>query len=687
MRREGSNILVSLDEWTAAGLSYNIYENDKKRGYLRTANCGGNGRTVEIVWDSIAKDERRRAIIGRFGDPAELCRASELERHVRDDAEARDFYMNYVLPDGDKLGLRDCATATRYYNNAIILAAAGRMFASIASCRRARGGAAAKGKIWDTVSAAVHADNVHLKYAHDLPVNPRRLAAKWAEFAQKGYGSLVHRAFGNRSARIVDDRLERLILSIYCMTTKPYSDWVQEDYMLFIDGKLDVVDVQTGEVFARADFYDEKKKKYKKISKSTCWRYINSPKNRAIVDSVRNGDVFHTAMAPHYHRVRPRYSFSLISMDDVDLPQLLHKGTRDSKGRACEHVKAYYAYDVASGALIGAAYSLNKNAELFIGCVREMFRFIDGGSFGVPLEVQVEHHIAGDFSATLLEAGRLFPFVQWCAPGNSQEKYAETFNRVKKYGAAKRLLENTGRHYARLEANRTGGERIWDEDAQGYVIKQVRRSCEEIVATDREVIEMYNNALHDNQDKYPGMSRLDVLRANVNPEVKPIDRAILARYAGRETKTSIDRNMYCSVQYQKYILSSPEVLQKLAANNYNVSAYWMPGDEIDRVYLYQNDRFIDAATKIRKFQSATSERTEDDRIAETEQARYIAQFERMVKEGRSALAKAELLKHSGKYETVAPEVVAAAPERESEPEIEYAYGDEEYNRAAAMEGF
>ncbi len=37
-------------------------------------------------------------------------------------------------------------------------------------------------------------------------------------------------------------------------------------------------------------------------------------------------------------------------------------------------VKAYYAYDVVSGAVVGYAYNRLKTAELFLDCMRNMFR-------------------------------------------------------------------------------------------------------------------------------------------------------------------------------------------------------------------------------------------------------------------------------------------------------------------------
>ena len=126
-------------------------------------------------------------------------------------------------------------------------------------------------------------------------------------------------------------------------------------------------------------------------------------------------------------------------------------------------VKAYYAYDVASGCVVGYAYNRLKTADLFIDCVRNMFRLIDHQGWNCPAEVEVEHHLVNNFADGLIRAGVVFPFVRWCNPGNSQEKRAEHFNRVKKYGVEKRSQVGIGRWYARLEANRPKEEKVYDE--------------------------------------------------------------------------------------------------------------------------------------------------------------------------------------------------------------------------------
>jgi hypothetical protein len=681
MRREGSHILITLDEWQAAGLSFDMYRNDRQRGYLQTANRGCNGRVVEIIWQSIVKECRKAAIRGKLGDPEKKCMVSTLEQYVRENAELKSFFTDYELPDGQTLGGKDYNKALEYYNNAIVLEAAGAMLQSLKSNRKSKGNNI--GVVWPVVANAVNelrtvTDEFNRqKYSHTLPAHERRLRERYAQYRAEGPACLVHKSYGNNFARVVDERLGRLILSIYCMTNKPYAKWVHEDYMSFIAGRLDIVDMRTGELLNRED-YRNKKGEYISICEATCWNYINNPKNRAIVDAIRNSEDYHATDAPHYHRHAAKYAFSKITMDDVNLPQLMYK---DKNGH--NHVMAYYAYDVCSGALIGAAHSVKKDGELFKECLRNMYRFMAAHGYGVPIEIELEHHIAGDYKDTFLSSGVLFERAYWCAPGNSQEKYAESLNRQKKYMYAKRMQENTGRHYAKLEANRTGGVRVWDEEAQEYVIKQHEYSYEEIVAFDLEVIVAYNNGLHPNQKKYKGMTRLQVLHTCMHPNLAPVNNAAIARWLGECTTTTIRRNMYFQVNYEKYMLPSPELLARLAPNNYTVQAYYLPpvnaGDAIERVFIYQRDKFLAECRPIETFTTAQAEWTDADAAAMTGQAKYINQFNRIQKEGKENIIPVKEIKNIEQYEAVE---AVEAESREPVPVLVDEYSEDYWNARA-----
>lgn len=598
------------------------YEKLSSRKQINVVRRGCRNTPALVEFDSIPR-RFRELIINKYGNPNEVSAVSHFEKHIKADERALEYFSNYQLENGDTLPLEK---QLEYYNNAIILNTIHEILNNRKALRRALGGQTTG--LWASVANTVLKLNTST-YPHTLPQNIRRMQEKYKTYVQEGYQSLIHKSFGNSFARVVNAKLERLILSIYCMSNKPYSKWVHEDYLQFIAGVLDIVDMETGELFDRQDYFDTKKGNYIMISESTCRNIINNPKNRAIVDAVRMGRHRYSGnIRPHFNRHSAKYSLSKISLDDRDLPRKLHDGNR---------VKAYYAYDVASGILLGASYSLSKNTDLFINCVRDMFRNINKGGWGMPAEVEVEHHIVGQFKDDLMKAGVVFPFVRFCAPGNSQEKHAEHFNRQKKYGYEKRYQDGIGRFYLKSEANQTGGERIYDEKSNKYIIRERTYSFEELVADDKTTIEAYNNGLHRDQKTYPGKTRMQVFLENINPNLAEINPAVLARYIGESRNTSIVRNMYCTVNYRKYMLPTPDILEKLLPNNYEVVAYFLP--DTDEIYIYQNDKYLCECKVMQTFTTSQAETTDADVEARKIQAKYINQFDMLVKQGKSELAK------------------------------------------------
>lgn len=598
-------------------LSKRSFENYKADGKIKQLQLGGNGRKSLIEYASLPEKYKQK-VVSLIGDPRKVQKYSHFRGFLIQDREAITFFANYKLYDGRLLPTE---TAKEYCTNAMFLNAIAQSYNKTVAFRRASGGS--KQGVWITLTRIV--GELKDEFKHTLPGNELRLKDKYNKYQADGYTSLIHRNFGNNNSRKVNESIERLILSIYTMNNKPYANMVQAMYLEFLAGKIDIIDVSTGEIFNRFDFYNDKDQPIT-ISEATVWNYINDPKNRAIVDSVRNdAHSFNNMHRPHFHRHAAQFSISQISMDDRDLPRKALDGKRP---------KVYYAFDVASEACIGTAYSKSKDRTLFIDCLRDMFRFLNRNGLGFPLEVEVEHHLVSSFKDDLMKAGVVFPFVRFCNPGNSQEKHAEHFIRTKKLGAEKRAHEGIGRYSARLEANRPKINKVWNDE--GMEIKEKRYDFNELVADDLKDIESYNNALHPKQKQYPGMSRLDVLKMNANKDAVSYNPAMVARYVGDVTETSIMRNQYLHVRNQKYQLSTSDVLGLLKPNNYTVKAYYLPNIDgtIPEIYIYQDNEFIDKCLPISTFNTATAEQTKKDHDIYTEQAKYVSHFDKNIKEGR-----------------------------------------------------
>lgn len=553
----------------------------------------------------------------KYGDMKEDVIKNWLGSHYHIDAKAREFYTRFRFDNGDALPPEHIQ---EYTVNASVIEAVIRAMEDATFMRKAMKAGPVN---WGELAGAI--SYYQAEFGHTLPVSSNRFKKRVNDFKANGYESLISRKFMNQNRRKVTYDIERLLLSIDAQPEQPFNTTVWEQYNLFVQGELELYDPETGEVLNPSDFTDKDGNPLV-LSPATVANYLNNPKNKALRAKLHMSQWdFNNAYRPYHLRSIGEFSLSKVSLDDRDLPRPMKDGNR---------VKAYYAYDVVSGAVVGYAYNRYKTGELFLDCMRNMFQTLDRNGMYIPAELEVEHHLVSDFADGLMQAGTVFPLIRWCNPGNSREKRAEHKNREKKYGVEKRTQVGIGRWWAKLEANRPKEEKVYDEKNNTYKVKTY--SYEELVADDIRAIETFNAQPHPNQKRYPGMSRWDVLCAHQNPNLAPWDKAVLYRFIGQHTETTIRQNTYCTVMYNQYGLPSPEIIEKLEPRNYKVDAYYLPDADgtINEVYIYQNGRYIATCKLVARYNENTAEQTEADKEAYTEQSKYVAQFDKMIKDGK-----------------------------------------------------
>ena len=586
----------------------------KEINVVRPGKGLGSYALVEIATMPLRFQERIKL---KYGDMKEDIIRNWLGSHYHIDAKAREFYTRFRFDNGDALPPEHIQ---EYTVNASVIEAVMRAMEDATFMRKAMKAGPVN---WGELAGAI--SYYQAEFGHTLPVSSNRFKKRVNDFKANGYESLISRKFMNQNRRKVTYDIERLLLSIDAQPEQPFNTTVWEQYNMFVQGDLELYDPETGEVLNPADFTDKDGNPLV-LSPATVANYLNNPKNKALRAKLHMSQWdFNNAYRPYHLRSIGEFSLSKVSLDDRDLPRPMKDGNR---------VKAYYAYDVVSGAVVGYAYNRYKTTELFLDCMRNMFQTLDRNGMYIPAELEVEHHLVSDFADGLMQAGTVFPLIRWCNPGNSREKRAEHKNREKKYGVEKRTQVGIGRWYAKLEANRPKEEKVYDEKNNTYKVKTY--SYEELVADDIRAIETFNAQPHPNQKRYPGMSRWDVLCAHQNPNLAPWDKAVLYRFIGQHTETTIRQNTYCTVMYNQYGLPSPEIIEKLEPRNYKVDAYYLPDADgtINEVYIYQNGRYIATCKPVARYNENTAEQTEYDKAAYTEQSKYVAQFDKMMKDGK-----------------------------------------------------
>lgn len=614
MEYYNGKLCISMRELVDGGImTIPNYKQLAARKKIDIARRGDRGGCALVVVDSFPP-RYKEDIYTRFPDSDSVRLAGWVRSNYEIDQAAVVFFH-----DREKTGL-DLKTEKirEYITNASVLNTCIRLYDNARTYQRIAGDK----YDWGKMAAAV--DSLRAQFGHTLPGSMLRFRKKVAEYRRDGYGCLISGKFGNQSARKVDYRTERLILGIAVLPNKPFNTNVAEMYNQFVCGELDVYDPETGELFNPDDFTD-KNGEPRVLSETTINNYLNKPKNRVLIEhKLSSWTTFMHEQMPHVHRHAPEFSFSKISFDDRDLPRKL----KDTKARP----KAYYAYDVASQCVVGFAYNRNKNVDLVVDMFRSMFRLIDRKGWGCPAQVEVENHLMSQWKDSFLKAGVMFPFVRFCAPQNSQEKYAEQMNGAKKKAVEHRNHLGIGRFYAKDRHYRTESRKVFDEQNDTYEDKQYY-SWDELVADDMRDVMEFNNSLHPNQKKYPGMTRWQVLEANMNPNLEPINKAVLARFIGDHVETSVRRNSYCQVGYTDWWLSGTGVLERLAPNNWKVDAYYLTDDDgnITDVYIYQNGMLVDKLQNVGTFNTADCEQTDADRTVFVEQQKKISGFNAYIK--------------------------------------------------------
>lgn len=612
-----NKLCISFRELVDGGImTVPNYKYMASSGRIKVARRGGGakGNGALIVIDSLPTSYKEKVEEKYPGGNAVLLRGWIISNYELDQAAVA-FFMDWAARQSSDKASDELAR--KYAINASVLNTCIKLY------NRSRDYRKLMGEKYDWSMMATTIETLREEFGHDLPASTLRFRKKVNEYKQYGYECLISGKFGNQCARKVDYKTERLVLSITVLPNQPYGSDVHEMYISFVCGELEVWDLETGEIFNHNDFTD-KNGDPKELSESTIRNILNKPANQVLIEKKRRGwsEFYHEQM-PHMHRHSGEFSLSQITMDDVDLPRRMKGG---------EYVHAYYAYDVVSQCRVGLAYGRDKDEALVVACFRDMFRLIERNGWGMPAGIEVEQHLMSKYKEGFLKAGEVFKFVRFCAPLNSQDKYAEPLNGAFKTTIAHKNHEGVGRWYGK-GARRVDQKKISDSGNHTYEDRKYY-TFEELVADDRRDCAEWNNTLHPNLKKYPGMTRWDVLVARINPTLRPLDKLTLSRYIGERVETSVRRNSTVRVAYADWWLSGPEVLEKLEPNNRKVTAFYLPDEEgkPTDVFLYQNDRYIDKVRPVVTYSRVMAEQTEEDKAAYTEQAKIMSHFDKWVRD-------------------------------------------------------
>lgn len=622
-------LTLTVNDWCEAGLTRCMFEHDSKQKLLSIFRRGINGNTLIDV-RSIKRPERLRAIEAAFGKIDQEAPKSIFTMEI--DTAARNYYLSYQL-NGAKIAP---AKIEEYVNRASILNGIKKGLQRQTEARAKQGKRVPMGEFY-RIALAWYSEQAE-KYPCTTINNVRSLERVFKAYLNNGYESIINKGLGNDFARLVSDRLEKLLLALWRTNDKPFVNRVHELYNEFLSGSRELYDESTGELFNPQDFC--RNGKAIEISVATVWRYLKDVVNNTAIYADRNGNFdYVNRRRPKHHRKLGQYSLSKISMDDVCLSRKSVRGD----------IYRYIAVDVVSGYWFRPAYIVGKpNADTVLEAFRNMFCELLELGLPMPGELEVEYHLMEHIDWL----NKAFPFVRFCE--SPTEKRAEHNIKSLKYGVSKDNGHTRGRWYARHEAFRAVRNKV-----KGDFIEP-QYQPQSIIADDLSDIEEHNNTLHPLQKTYPGLTRKQVLLKQFNPKLQPIEKWYLYRFIGNQTDTSIYNNDFCPVQHTHFELADYSSLKKLAPNTSAVTAYWLPNEKggIDNVYLYQGETYIGEAINNEQFDynECAIERTEKDKANIEYQSRRVARFDKFIKEERAAIPHVGNYRQNDREKVLAKEV-------------------------------
>ena len=642
-------------ECLAPVVSYANYKKLLIRGHINVVRQGkGKGNTALIDYNSLPVALRDK-VDRRLGtDAVHVATIKKwFSEHYRRDRGAMEYYPKRLRELNLSLSLERIAQLTDEYTaNASVLMAVKSLQADIRLLKRVMGGS--KVVRWEQLASAI--SYYKQEVGHTLPQSAPRFRKALREFDEHGYESLISKKFGNQQTRKVDRDTLYLLLALDNDDTRPYNSTVAERYNNFVEGLLTVYNPETGEL------YDPSK--YKSLSETTVANYLSTPEAKALRGKVHDDyQTWRGKNQPFVLRKRPTMSLSKISLDDRDLK--LKVNWREQGISEIVSLKIYIAYDLASQAIIGYSFSGKKRHDIFIGCLRSTFRTLIANNLPCPYEAEVEQHLVSDFKDSIMRPGALFPEPYFLAPGNSQAKGAEHMNRLFKYQTEKEYIPNTGRHYARLDANQTNEEKSFDEHNDRFKAKVW--AYEDAVAFYEGLIYEYNHSPHSNTAYWGGRTRWEVLMESVNPQLAAIDTHKLATLIGEHRSTSVRRG-HIKANYRSFALS-PEGVGKLKSRDGKVDAYWWEQveGEMGEVHIYEGGRYIETAEEIYRVNEAKAEQTEADRHLLHQQLQRVKAYDAHIAErlpGKARLLKEET--HKALTELSPVEVVTLRRDEDGE---------------------
>jgi hypothetical protein len=227
MKLINQKLYITYQEMVDCGVSENTLKKAKNRqsSSWTFINDPDDKRKVLIEYEGL-KDEYKKRIEIRFGNPHEHVAKQPIRDLVKWDNKAEEFYLGYKYESGDVMQPLPIAHVKKYTAASSFL----NMLKEVTEDKKAlkdKLGLPVE-KFYFNCLEIIEQDNI------DLPTSYRRLLAKRKEYDTAGYECLISKKFGNQQAAKVNDEVSKASLLERIADPRQFDDvFVAMDYNIW----------------------------------------------------------------------------------------------------------------------------------------------------------------------------------------------------------------------------------------------------------------------------------------------------------------------------------------------------------------------------------------------------------------------------------------------------------------------
>lgn len=440
------------------------------RDKIRILRRGGGLGTYALVEYATLPERYKQRFVAKYGDPVLNQIKDKMKFHI--DQKACDWYFDEANGVPSKL-------AEQYTVNASVLKQLSRKRAAMVRLRKTGG----LGTAINREEILAESERLRRECGHTLPKSVRLLDLI-RRFDREGYACLVSGKLGNRNSRTITEEMGRMIFALKRSMVPVYS--VDE-----IRRKVN------GEAASRG---------WKEIrSNATINSFLN--RNKAKWLDAERGDTRAKMVLNRLHSTRLPLLPNARWEGDGTKVNLYYKTYVDGKEKPAT-LYVYEYIDVASEMMLGSSFGEGENRMMLYNAFRNAVE--DTGYF--PYELVNDNQSSATTNVMKEWLSRCVQVPRTTAPHNGPSKVIESVYGRFQTERLHRLWNFTGQNVtSRKESSRPNMDRILKNIAS----LPDRAGC---IAQYMAEKDAWNNSLHPDQERYPGMTRRDVYMSGCCPE-------------------------------------------------------------------------------------------------------------------------------------------------------------------------